>query len=191
MARDDSREAQEKSAERFQIFVLTPAMIAFFLALCTAVLSLFLNPAARRRVERLSKETVEIKKLLDSSEMWNLRAQAKLNEQTATAKTIAQIMTEHMQRRGLKVRTMPSTTVKVVGNIEERRQEVALEPAPLQNILMFVGDVKDAKPTIQVELVKLNRERRTGSEKDSWNATLKFIDYMPKATPAPAAKQGS
>ncbi len=185
MAKEATREASERSEEKFQIVVLTAAMIAFFLALCTLVLSLFLKPAASRRFESLKQKTTELWKLLDSPDMRSLRTQAKLNERTAATMTIGQIVSAKVSERGLRVRNMPPTGVRNLGGIEERKQEVTLEPAPLLQMLQFLGDVKDSKPTIQVHSVKLNRERRGGAtEKVSWNASFTFVDYVSRAPAA-------
>lgn len=189
MANDASRDAADRSQERFQIFVLTPAMTALFFALGTLVLVVFLNPAKSATVEALKKKTVELEKLLGSPELWNLRAQAKLNESQASTKGIRDIAFESMGRRELQQQNFPAARLTDMGGIQKQEQTVTLKPAKLRAILQYLGDVKDSKPTIQVESVSLSRDRRPSTgDKDSWNATVEFADYVSKPSPGGAGK---
>ncbi|MGQ9591456.1 MAG: hypothetical protein ACUVYA_14325, partial [Planctomycetota bacterium] len=155
----------------------------------TLVLVVFVNPAKYAKVEALKKKTFELEKLLDSPEMRNLRAQAKLNESQASTKGLRDIAYEAMKRRDLYQQNFPAAKVTDIRGIQKLEQSVTLKPAKLRNILQYLGDMKDGKPTIQVESVSLTRDRRPSSgDKDSWNATVEFADYVPKPSPGGPAK---
>jgi hypothetical protein len=169
--------------QKFEIALFTCAFLAGGLLIITLVLSMFMNPSAESEVERLEKSYKEQGKLLRSPEMKSLRAQAKLSEGQDNRKTLKEIIDEQYKRYGLEMDRFPAATPKKVSaGIEAVPQQIVLKPAKLVSILQFVAAVQEAKKSIQVESVRLDRPRR-GREKevpDAWSATVDFVDYVAK-----------
>ena len=172
----------EAGDQKFEIALFTCAFLAAGLLIITLVLAVFMNPSAASEVTMLEGSYKDQVKLLRSTEMRSLRAQAKLSEGQANQKTLKEIVTEQSKAYGLEIASAPDTKPKSVKGIEEHNQKVTLKPAKLVDVLQFIAAVKEAKKSLQVESVKIDRDRR-GRDKevpDSWTATVDFVDYVAK-----------
>ena len=176
------RAHEKDSTEKFQIIILTFGMTGAGFALLTLVLVTFLNPGKVETLDALKKEYGELTKLLQTSEMRNLRAQAKLGEGQQNTLDIREIIQKALEARMLTANVFGQAKLtQEKGGLERKEQTIDLRPAKLLNILQFVGDVRDAKKTIQVHMVSLNRDRSAREEDDSWSANIRFVDYGQKA----------
>ena len=176
------REKDAKSTgEKLQIAILTLGMTAGGFALLTAILVLHMNPSAAERVENLGKTRDNLLKALNDPELRELRAQAKLNEGQANNRSLRDIIFEKKDLRALDLGTLPAAKITEEGQIQKVEQTVNLKPARLVQILQFLGDLKDAKKTIQIESVTIARDRRSQENEDSWTCTLRVVDYVQTA----------
>lgn len=177
------REKDAKSSgEKLQIAILTLGMTAGGFALLTAILVLHMNPSAAERVENLGKTRASLLKELNDPELRELRAQAKLNEgQANNNRSLRDIIFEKKDLRALDLGTLPAAKITEEGQIQKIEQTVNLKPARLVQILQFLGDLKDAKKTIQIESVTIARDRRSQGDEDAWTCTLRVVDYVQTA----------
>ena len=176
-----ARKAGKESNEKLQIAILTLAMTGGGFALLTMVLAFYLNPAAGEVTAAAQKEYKELVKLLESPDMKNLRAQAKLSEGQEGKRDLRQVISEAMSSRQLQQGNFPAAKItEGKGGMQKVEQSIDLKSAKLLQIFQFLGDVLDAKKTIRAESLTLTRERRSqqDSEGDSWGSTLRFVDYV-------------
>jgi len=171
--------AAKDSSEAFQIAIFTCAFVAGGLALITLVLALFMRPSAAQEVAAAEDEYKKISALLQNQEMKSLRDQAKLTEGKELNLTLKDILYEKKKDFQIDFNRLPETKSPPVAGIEVVRQTVELKPASMTPILRFMATVKEAKKTIQVEQVRLEKDRRAKSD-DSWVATIHFVDYVAK-----------
>jgi hypothetical protein len=172
----------DPTSEKFQIAIFTCAFLAAGLALITLVLALFMNPSSASDVKSLEGGYQQITKLLAGPEMKSLRAQAKVSDVTGEQKrTLPEIVSDQMKAYGLDFSRFERATPKPVGaGMEEVRQPIDVKPAKLMPILQFIASVKDAKKSIQVRTVKIERDRKSKGDEDSWTANIEFVDYASK-----------
>ncbi len=177
-----ARTSDKQSGEKFQIVILTFGMTGAGFALLALLLILFLNPSKAAQVEELKKEYAKLTTLLQGPEMKNLRVQAKLSEAQENKKGLREIISETLTARQLQQGSFPmaKTTDLKVG-LQKVEQNIDVKAAKILNILQFIGDVKDSKKTIQVEMVNFSRDRSAkDQEEDSWAASIRFVDYIQK-----------
>jgi hypothetical protein len=177
-----ARKSEKDTSEKLQIAMLTFGMTGAGFAILAVILALFLNPRAAARVDNLKAEYKRLTSYLVTERVRNLRAQDKLNEGQENTRGIREIISQALDSRQLQQGTFPMpkrTELKKGGGLEKIEQTIDVRSAKLLQILQFLGDVKDAKKTIQVESVNIWRDRKTQDD-DSWNATLRFADYERK-----------
>lgn len=168
--------------QKFEIALFTCAFLAGGLLVITLILAVFMNPSVASDVASLETSYKDQVKLLRSPEIKNLRAQAKVSEGQDNQKTLKEIVSEQLKAYGLEFSRFPDAKPKPGRGIEEFAQQITLKPSKLVDILQFIAAVKDAKKSIQVDSVRIDRERR-GRDKevpDSWTATVDFVDYVAK-----------
>jgi hypothetical protein len=172
----------EAGEQKFEIALFTCAFLAGGLLIITLILAVFMNPSAVSEVTSLESSYKEQVKLLRSPEMRNLRAQAKVSEGQDNKKTLKEIISEQLKAYGLEFSRFPDARSTTSRGMEEITQQIILKPSKLVNILQFTAAVKETKKSIQVDSVRIDRERR-GKDKeipDSWTATVDFVDYVAK-----------
>ena len=175
-----ARKSNKNTGEKTQIAVLTFAMTGGGFALLTLVLVLFLNPRAERRVAAWQQEYKNLTELLKTTDMKNLRAQAEREKGQDINKDLRDVIEASRTQRQLPPGSLPfPRTTPLKGGLTRVEQTVDVKSAKMRNILMFIGDVRDAKKNIQVEQVTIARDTRTrGADDDTWNASVKFVDYV-------------
>jgi hypothetical protein len=167
------------SSEAFQIAIFTCAFVGGGLALITLVLALFMNPSAAGAVEAAEDEYKKLSALLQTQDMKVLREQAKLTEGKDLKLTLKEIILENLKNFQLEYTRFTDTRPVSQAGIEVLRQPVELKPATLRPILQFMATVKEAKKSIQVEQIRLEKDRRS-KDGDMWVATIDFVDYVGK-----------
>jgi hypothetical protein len=168
--------------QKYEIAIFTCAFLAGGLLIITVILAGFMNPSAASQAKGLEDDYKKMAADLRSAEMKSLRAQAKLSESQDNQKTLKEIIIEQSKSYGLEINRFPDSKPKPGKGIEVFAQQITLRPAKLVSVLQFIAAVKEAKKSIQVERVQIDRERR-GRDKeapDSWTATLDFVDYVAK-----------
>jgi hypothetical protein len=175
------RASERESSEKLQISVLTFLMTGGGFALVTLVFVLLLNPSSRSEADDLSRRYKDLIALLSSPDMKSLRTQAELSKGQENTKSLREIVGDTLGKYGLDFKSFPAAKLVTQGKsgLEEIHQQIDLKPAKLGSILSFVSAVKEAKKTIQVENVTLNREVR-GKDEDMWTASATFADYTSK-----------
>jgi len=177
-----ARESEKESSEKLQIVILTFGMTGAGFALLALILALFLNPSKAAQVDELKKEYAKLTSFLQNPEMKNLRVQAKLSEAQENKKSLREIISEAMTARQLQQGAFPmAKTTDLKAGLQKVEQTIDLKAAKMLNILQFIGHVKDAKKTIQVETVSITRDRASkDQDEDSWAASVRFVDYIQK-----------
>lgn len=174
-----ARKSDKSNSEKMQIAVLTFAMTGGGFALLTLILVLFLNPRVDERLVRLKQTYKNLTDLLQTSEMVALRAQARIEAEQKNDKGLREIIEEARVQRQLPPGSLPFPRERELkGGLKKIEQSVDVKSARMVNILMFLGDVVDARKTIQVEQVTIARDTRSRGEDDAWNASIKFVDYV-------------
>jgi type II secretory pathway component PulM len=175
------RATSKDSSEKLQIIILTFAMTGGAFALVTLLLVFWFNPSAEQRAQALEAEYKDLTQLLLKQEMRDLRANAKMSEGQENNRPIGEIVMDSLQKFELEPRTFPQARTKTSkSGLEEVTQKIDVKPARLANLLQFVASVKDARKTIQVETISINRDTRAKGDDDSWTATVDFVDYVTK-----------
>jgi hypothetical protein len=170
--------SKEQPGELLQIGVLTLAMTGGGFFLLYLVLTLFMVPAAQDNSHSAQKEYENVSKLLTGSRAKQLRQDAREQAGAENARSLEEIIAEKRRAYGIDSQRLTSVTHR--DNLNGRQLTTA--PAPLRQLLSFVVDVREAKKTIQVQSLKLNRPPRSrdSTDDDIWSATVVFLDYEPK-----------
>ena len=179
-----AKSSEKGMSEKFQVAMLTFAMTGGGFALVTLALAVFHNPSAKATSEDAERRYNDLTKLLSKSEVRSLREQAKLSEAQGQAKSLSEIVSEKLQSFQLEFSSFPEPKPSELrAGLVRLDLDLTLKPAKLSNILQFLGAVKDAKKTIKVESLTINRDRTTrakSADEDSWNGSVHFVDYVSK-----------
>ena len=178
-----AKSSEKGMSEKFQVAMLTFAMTGGGFALVSLVLVLLLNPSAKATSEDSEKKYNELTKLLSKSEVKSLREQAKLSEAQGQAKSLSEIVSEKLKSFQLEFSSFPEPKpMDLRAGLVRLDLEISLKPSTLSSILQFLGAVKDAKKTVKVETLTINRDRTRSkaADDDSWSAVVHFVDYVSK-----------
>ena len=178
-----AKSSEKGMSEKFQVAMLTFAMTGGGFALVTLVLVLLLNPSAKATSEDSEKRYNDLVKLLSKPESKALREQARLSEAQGQAKGLSDIVREKLQSFQIDFSSFPEPKpTTLTAGLVRLDLELSLKPAKLSSILQFLGAVKDAKKTIKVETLTINRDRSRAktADDDSWSASAHFVDYVSK-----------
>ncbi len=182
---------EESNSEPQQIIILTLAMTAIGFLLLYIVLQVWLVPGLREQVSQQQGYYSKLVAALESSEMKQLRHEAKLQKENEEQKTLGEIIVDTLPGYGLSLakdtdkrpplRAAPGGS-KDAGALQAEGRAIKLENAPLDKIIRFVASVQEAKNSIRIENFEVRRAARTrgGAATDSWTADVDLADYSTK-----------
>ncbi|HZN58920.1 MAG TPA: hypothetical protein VFD71_12645 [Planctomycetota bacterium] len=176
-----AKTAAKENSETLQLVILTFAMTGGLFALLTGVLVLFLNVGAAEEAQQAEKSLGDLQTFLLSPEMRDLRVNAEKAKSQGATNTLGEIVQESMSQASLSCPNFPAITPKNLRpGLDEHRIKLTLNPAPLQQLIQFVGTVPEARRTIQVDSVSFKRDTRNKTEDDSWVCTVEFVEFVTK-----------
>jgi type II secretory pathway component PulM len=168
----------DQPGELMQFAILTLAMLGGGFAALFVILNFIIVPRLEAKVDVERSMYQQLRTLLHSDEMKALRREAKAQEGSTGERMLVNVLTEEMNRYGLvPEREQRLEEREVKPGLIEQTQKLNLRPAPMVKILQFVASVANAKKTIHVEQVQLNRPK---TDTDSWSALISFVDYAVK-----------
>lgn len=174
-----ARAAHDPKAELMQIVLLTLCMTGGGLMLFFLVMNFYLLPSRASEAETAAKQYEALSKFLLSSEMQDLRAQARDQAEARQQKqSLTEIIDERRQAFGVE---FSSNRTRSAGTTKAEIRLVDLKPTDLARILQFVVAVADARNTIAVEKLTLTPSRGStlGGDDKSWTANITFVDFAP------------
>ena len=185
---------EETSSEPQQIIILTLAMTAGGFLLLYLFLQFYLIPGLRQEIGVQGDDYSKLVTALESSEMKQLRHEAKLQDENDQQQSLGEIIVEKIGIYGLKrskqaPKRPPLRTSRGGGReaveLQAEGVSIKLENAPLDKIIRFVASVQEAKNSIRVENFEVRRATRTrsGTAEDSWTADVDLADYATRKPP--------
>ena len=182
---------EESNSEPQQIIILTLAMTAIGFLLLYIVLQVWMVPGLREQVKQQQGYYSKLVASFESSEMKQLRHEAKLQKENEEQKTLGEIIVETLPGYGLSLAKdtdkRPPLRVSPGGSrdasaLQAEGRAIKLENAPLDKIIRFVASVQEAKNSIRIESFEVRRAARTrsGAASDSWTADVDLADYSTK-----------
>ena len=178
MAKDKTGDS---SSELLQIIILTLSMTGGGFCLLYLGLNFWLLPNVQGDVQSESRTYAALTELLQSSEMIELRANAKDQEESAESKTLEMIIDEELEGKRLSTQSR-SPSQKDTGRIIEKKLSLKLQAAPMRDIVEFVARVRHSKKSVRIESFDISRKSasRGNESADLWTATVDIVEFMPK-----------
>ena len=172
----------DSPGELLQIVILTLAMTGGGFCLLYVGLRFWMIPEVVRKVDIERRDYEKLVELLESSDMVDLRANHK-EQEDSNQESLAQIIDEERQLKRLSFSSRTPGRPKTSGQIVEESQTLKLEAAPMRDIVEFIARVRHAKKTVRIESFNLKRASRSRSAtaEDAWIATVQIVEFKSKA----------
>jgi hypothetical protein len=172
----------DSRGEFLQIIILTLAMTGGGFGLLYLGLKFWMIPKVAQRVKNEDGDYEKLTKLLASQEMIDLRENAKEQEETNRADSLAAIIDEEIKLKNLSLTSRVQGRPSPKGNIIGQSQTLKIDVAPMRDIVEFVARVRHAKKSVRIETFNMKRATRSrnAAVEDAWTATVQIVEFKPK-----------